>query len=231
MHKQTTAFNSFLILLVVPITFILGSCQSMLDPIGTLLTSAQGLTSAELRNEAVVFGRIRWINNGEERTDYRNDYGWNIWPLYFHVEDKKHGTLSVTETGYFAWQLPAGTYILYQAKWFDAISGQRRLPLRLTFKAAETGKAYCIGTLTFDIHSKRDAFGLITIISWQYHIDGTCDQEREWFQKRYSKLNIPIENSRLIHDNRIPDNITALENQQNFSDFMQSIYFLLLPVQ
>jgi len=201
----------------------------MLDPLGTVQTPPPELTATDLENNTLVFGRIRWINNGEERSNYRNNYGWNIWPLYFHIEDKNSGVLGITETGYFAWQLPKGTYILYHARWFDDISGQSRLPLRLTFQAKETGKAYCIGTLTFDINSKRDALGTIKITSWNYLIDEGCEQERDWFQQRYTRLNIPVENSQLIYDSGIPDNIVDLEKKLKFSEFIQSIYFLFLP--
>ena len=211
----------------------LSGCQSMtlLDPIGTVQTSPVEVTTADLDDQVIVFGRIRWINNGEERANYRNNYGWNIWPLYYRVEDKENGVLGVTETGHFAWQLPVGTYILYHARWFDDIAGQRRLPLRLTFKAEKTGKAYCIGTLTIDLHSTRDALGMIKITSWNTLIDEGCEQERIWFTKRYTQLKIPVENTLLLHDARIPDTIVGLENKQRFSEFIQSLYFLLLPIQ
>jgi hypothetical protein len=205
--------------------------MTMLDPIGTIQTSPTSLTAAELNDDIVVFGRIRWINNGEERSNYRNNYGWNIWPLYFRVEDKVDGVLGVSDTGYFAWQIPRGTYILYHARWFDDISGQRRLPLRLTFRGLEAAKAYCIGTLTFDINSSRDAIGMTKISSWQYRIDEGCKQERDWFEKRYHQLAIPVENTFLLHNAEIPDNIAELENKQRFSEIMQSLYFLFLPYQ
>jgi hypothetical protein len=83
-------------------------CQSTawLEPIGTLPTAPTELTDTDLGEEVVVFGRIRWVQNGEERTDYKSNYGWNIWPQYYRFEDGQNGTLGVAEDGTFTWHLP-----------------------------------------------------------------------------------------------------------------------------
>ena len=58
----------------------------------------------------IAFGRVRWINNGVERSEYKTALGWNIWPHLLRLEDGKTKTLSVEKSGDFEWSLPAGTY-------------------------------------------------------------------------------------------------------------------------
>jgi hypothetical protein len=221
-----------LLLLSLSTTVLIGcSSTSLNEPVGTITTAPQGITKTDLNNEVLVFGRIRWIENGEERTDYKNAYGWNIWPKYFHIENKKDGTLGVAEDGYFAWQLPKGTYIAYHLKWFDSWDGWHRLPLRLAFQAPETQKAYCVGTIIVKLRTKRDFIGGLWIKDWDLELDDSCEQNRQWFQERYVNLNIPVDKSLLIYDPNIPEDIHELERKEGVADFMRAIYPLFMPVE
>ena len=221
-----------LLLITLSTTFFVG-CQStsLIEPIGTITTAPQSITETDLNNEVLVFGRIRWIQNGVERTDYQNAYGWNIWPLYFRIEDEANGTLGVTENGYFTWRLPKGTYIAYHLKWFDSWDGWHRLPLRLAFQAPEAQKAYCIGTIIVKIEAKRDLIGGLWIKHWALELDDTCEEDLQWFQERYANLNIPIEKSLLVYDPSIPEDIQGLERKEEMADFMRAIYPLFMPVE
>ena len=222
-----------LLLVITLFTTILIGCQSisLIDPIGTITTAPQSITATDLNNETLVFGRIRWIQNNEERTDYKSAYGWNIWPQYYRIEDEENGTLGVTENGYFTWRLPKGTYIAYQLKWFDSWDGLHRLPLRLAFQAPEAQKAYCVGTIIVDLQAKRDLIGGLWIENWKLELDDTCDHDLKWFQERHVNIDIPIEKSLLIYNTEIPENIQGLEKKDNVADFMRAIYPLFMPVE
>jgi hypothetical protein len=224
---------SKLLLLIFLSTTILVGCQStsLVDPIGTITTAPPGITATDLNREVIVFGRIRWIQNGVERTDYKNAYGWNIWPQYFHIEDEANGTLGVDENGYFTWRLPKGTYIAYHLKWFDSWDGWHRLPLRLAFQVPEPQKAYCIGAIIVKLEAKRDLIGGLWIKHWAIELDDTCEDDLQWFQERYANLNIPIEKSLLIYDPSIPDDIYGLERKEERADIMRAIYPLFMPVE
>ena len=222
----------FLLLLVVVSTVLSGcSSTSLVEPIGTINSASQGITQAELKNDVLVFGRIRWIQNDEERTDYHSAYGWNIWPKYFRIEDESNGTLGVDNDGRFAWQLPKGTYIAYHLRWFDSWDGLHRLPLRLAFQVPKPQKAYCIGTISVNLTAKRDLIGGLWIKGWEIDLDDSCEQDSKWFQKHYPNLTIPIEPSPLVYDPDIPDNIQGLERKENMADFIRVIYPLFLPVE
>jgi len=218
--------------ITLSVTVLVG-CQSpsLIEPIGTINTVPTSIAETDLDNKGLVFGRIRWIQNDVERTDYRNAYGWNIWPQYFRIEDETNGALGVDEKGYFTWQLPKGTYIAYHLKWFDSWDGWHRLPLRLAFQVPEGQKAYCIGAITVKLEAKRDLIGGLWIKRWELELDDTCEKDLQWFQERYANLNIPIEKSLLVYDPGIPEDIHGLERKEQGADFMRAIYPLFMPVE
>ena len=222
-----------LFLFLATVVIILTGCAStsLVEPIGTINPAPAGITNAELNKDVLVFGRIRWIQNGEERSDYYSAYGWNIWPKYFRVENGSNGILGVDNDGRFAWQLPRGTYIAYHLRWFDSWDGLHRLPLRLAFQVPEAQKAYCIGTIIVNLTAKRDFIGGLWIKGWDIELADSCEQDIQWYQKRYTNLTIPIETTPLVYDPDIPDNIQGLERKENIADFIRIIYPLFLPVE
>ena len=220
----------FLLLAAVLVALTGCASTSLVEPIGTINSAPTGITNAELNKDILVFGRIRWIQNGEERNDYYSAYGWNIWPKYFRVEDESNGILGVNNDGRFAWQLPKGTYIAYHLRWFDSWDGLHRLPLRLAFQVPEPQKAYCIGTIIVNLTAKRDLIGGLWIKGWDIDLDDSCEQDSKWFQQHYSNLTMPIETTPLVYDPDIPDNIQGLERKENMADFIRAIYPLFLPV-
>lgn len=212
---------------------LLAGCQSTawIEPVGTLPTAPTELSDTELGEEVLVFGRIRWIQNGEERTDYQSGYGWNIRPQYYRLEDGQHGTLGVAEDGTFTWQLPRGTYLAYQLKWFDSWDGWHRLPLRLAFQAPQAHQAYCVGTLIVKLQAKRDLIGGLWIKDWNLELEDSCAEDQLWFAARYANLTLPLEKSLLVYDPDIPDTIQALEKKDDLADTLRAIYPLFMPVE
>ncbi len=210
---------------------LLTACQSasLVEPLGTLPTAPLGITGVELGNDALVFGRVRWIQNGEERKDYKSAYGWNIWPEYYRLDDGRHGTLAVAEDGTFAWRLPSGTYLAYQVKWFDTWDGPHRLPLRLAFRVPAAQHAYCIGTIIMKLEAKRDLIGGLWFKDWDLVLENSCETDQQWFASRYANLALPVEESLLVYEPAIPDSIEALEKKDAIADLVRVLYPLFLP--
>ena len=210
---------------------LVAGCQSasLVEPLGTLPTAPSELTNTELGNDALVFGRVRWIQNGEERNDYRSAYGWNIWPEYFRTDDGKNGTLAVTEDGTFTWQLPVGTYLAFQLRWFDVWDGPHRIPLRLAFRVPEAQHAYCIGTIIVKLDAKRDLIGGLWIKGSELVLENTCETDQHWFASRYANLALPMRKSLPVYDPAIPDSIEALEKKDAIADLVRVLYPLFLP--
>jgi hypothetical protein len=204
---------------------ILAGCQS------TSL-ALKSITEAELNNDVLFFGRVRWIENGVERTDYKSDFfGWNISPQYYRIDDKKNDSLSVEENGYFTWRLPKGTYLAYQLTWFDTWDGLHRLPLRLAFQATQAQKAYCVGTLIVELQTKRDLIGGLWIKHWEMEVNDSCDQDLKWFQAHYPNLKIPVEKSLLVYNSNIPNDVKRLEKMEDLGDIIRTIQPLFMPVE
>jgi hypothetical protein len=213
-----------LLLLISLSTIILVGCQST-------SFAPQSITEAELDKDVLFFGRVRWIQDGVERTDYKNTFGWNISPQYYRIDDEEKGSLGVEENGYFTWRLPKGTYLAYQLTWQDSWDGLHRLPLRLAFQAPQAQKAYCVGTFIVKLQTKRDLIGGLWIKHWEMEINDSCDQDLKWFQTHYMNLTIPVEKSLLVYNSKIPDNVQRLKQKENLGDIIRAIQPLFMPVE
>lgn len=102
-YKRLTVVTRLVFLIsLIPLAI---SCAGTAPPMGQAESPAIGTEAG-----TIAFGRVRWINNGVERSEYKTALGWNIWPHLLRLEDGKTKTLSVEKSGDFEWSLPAGTY-------------------------------------------------------------------------------------------------------------------------
>jgi hypothetical protein len=129
------------------------------------------------------------------------------------------------------WQLPRGTYLAYQLKWFDNWDGWHRMPLRLAFQVPHAHHVYCVGTLIIKLQAKRDLIGGLWVKDWDLALHDSCDEDRQWFEARYANLTLPLVKSLLVYDPNIPDSIQTLEKKDNIADILRAIYPLFIPVE
>jgi hypothetical protein len=181
------------------------------------------ISATALSERVIAFGRIRWVQNGEQRTDYRSALGWNILPEFLRLEDDELGTLGVEENGSFAWLLPRGTYLLHQLRWFDSWDGWHRLEPKVAFQLIEGAHAYCLGTLVVELQGKRDLIGGLWIKSVRISVEDNCGALTDDFIARYADKTFTIHRSLMIHSLEIPDRPEQLEEKDKLRDFLRAI--------
>ena len=179
----------------------------------------------------IAFGRVRWINNGVERSEYKTALGWNIWPHLLRLEDGKTKTLSVEKSGDFEWSLPAGTYLLHQLHWFDPWDGPHRLEPKVAFQLGNEGQAHCLGTMTVALTSKRDIIGGLRVERFTVEITDDCDQQSQAFLARVGYQDIEIRKALMVHGAEIPTRPSDLERKDRLFEILRALIPGLMTIQ
>lgn len=215
--------NFLLFVLLLVLFYLFSGCAANMEKGGQTAISPSNTTAALLGNEALAYGRIKWIQNGEERTEYKHSFGWNIWPKYLRLNDMVDGSLNVNEDGTFTWLLPKGVYIVHQIHWFDSWDGLHRFTPKVAFLVPDYANTYCLGTLVIDLRTKRDIIGGLWVKGIKIRIDDECVAMVHEFRSRYSDPDLHHAKSLMIFDPDVPDRPHELEGRDKAQDFIRNI--------
>jgi len=179
--------------------------------------------------EALTFGRIRWIENGEERENFSTWTGFDLAPDFLisigilRVEDMKEGTIKIEEDRRFFVLLPKGTYIIHRIDWNRA-----GLVPRVAFKVADGQHSYYLGTLSVDVQTKRTTLGTLLVKGGEIHIVDEEENAMGALRKRYPQQEIKVTKDLMIYDPSIP-RMEELETQKTTLDALRHLLGGVIP--
>jgi hypothetical protein len=195
-----------------------------------------GTTVLPPGEDVLIFGRIRWIENGEERKSCLSQIGLSQLGFGFRValkvlraEDMKTGTIEVEKDCRFFTLLPRGSYIIHRLDWSDSWGGNWLVP-RVAFQVAEGQHSYYLGTLGVNVKTKRNIFGDSILKGLEIYIEDEESEAMEAFHKRYPHQEVKVAKALMIHDSRIP-RIEELENQRILLDILRWLPFGIMTIQ
>lgn len=177
------------------------------------------LNLESLNGNALLYGRILWLENGEERYKDNGSAYSSISPRYLRIEDMKQGSLNIEPDGRFFWLLPKGTYLLHQIHWFDPWDGPHRVDPRVAFFVPAGDTALCIGTLTVDIKGKRDIIGGLWMKGRIVEIQDECSDMDSGIIDSSVEKQILL----MVHNEGLPDRPEKLEDRDQLMDFIRAI--------
>ncbi len=170
----------------------LGSCAARFTEVlpGTAVALSKG--------EALVFGKIIFTENNEEKVPY-GLYTQSPFPVAFQIESGKNFVgPEVERNGSFYWIVPRGTYVVSSIKYNFS------LPPQVAFQVPSEGGAIYLGTLMIDVevrnlivsHSVKK-LNSITVMD-------EFEKAKETLKKRNPGFKNKIEKNLMVHDERIP---------------------------
>ena len=178
--------------------------------------------------DVLIFGRIRWIQNGKEIEKLASMDDIFITRLkislqIIRVEDKKTGILNIEKDGRFFTILPSGSYIIHRIDWMETW-GRNWLVPQIAFSVEEGQQCYYLGTIAVNVKTERTILGTPILKGLEVYIDDEEGEAMQNFDKRYSNLEWKVVKALMIHDLRIPRMI-ELENQKRIFDVLQPLLF------
>jgi hypothetical protein len=190
-----------------------------------------GTTVLSSGEDVLIFGRIRWIENGEERRSCSSQFGFGfrVALKVLRAEDNKTGTIEVEKDCRFFTLLPRGSYIIHRLDWSDFWGGNWLVP-RVAFQVAKGQHSYYLGTLGVNVKTKRNIFGDPILKGLEIYIGDEAGEAMEAFHKRYPHQEVKVAKALMIHDPRIP-RIEELENQKILLDILRWLPFGIMTIQ
>jgi hypothetical protein len=180
MHRVRSLLNR--LYLAVAGLLLLGGCANV---------HFEG-SKAELANQALIFGRIVLIRDGEVGVINASGTPIAIGALGANVEPKLV-TEPFDEHGRFAWKLPPGRHLLSIT--LDQRSGD---VFSLAFEVPEGGRAYYFGDLVLQGRKFFNALGAANVRDVSGRLDRNFDTERALLLQRYPQLAVPVENLKVF---------------------------------
>jgi hypothetical protein len=190
-----------------------------------------GASLSSLGEDVLAFGRIRWIQNFEERKTYSNPLGWNVSLKVVRIEDMKTGRIGVENDGRFFALLPKGTYIVRRIDWRDPWDGPHWLMTKLAFQVAPDHHAYYLGTVVVDIKTERDIIGGLHVKDWELSIEDEADGAMESLRTRHPGQEVEVAKSLIFSDPSIPDIDELTRQEMLLDEVLRSLQFGTMTIQ
>jgi len=205
------------------ITFLIGVL--LLSGCAAIKSVGPGTTVALAESEAIVFGKVIFIENHKEKIPYSAWTRPGPRMSFLHVESGKYidwGFAPVYEKdGSFYWTMPTGTYIIPDIR-FDYFI----LP-QVAFQVPSGADAFYLGVLKIDVETKQ-------IIARHYvkevnsiTVEDEFDKAKEAFISRNPDFKGTIKKNLMIHDPSIPIDQRSY-SQKQFLTILNAIGFGLL---
>lgn len=153
--------------------------------------------------QSVVFGHVRWVENGIERPIDQGVFGWSISPRLRRLEDNTYIQGSFDPGGRFRWSLPPGTYVIDRINYRDPMTGNYIIVPKVAISVPAAGRTFYAGTLRADAATDRDFFGVSGAIEFKI-----VDEYRSEARNFQSIVGVPpnqVEKRLMVQDDRLPD--------------------------
>jgi len=204
------------------LSLILGGCNTARN-----LASMKELNGSLRQDTSLVFGRIQWVEDGEEKVIGSGLVTFSVAPQLLRIEDGKRILGEIDETGRFTWALEKGLYVIYRLNYRDPLTGNYFLVPKIGFRVSENGKAYGLGTLRAEYNHKRNFLGSLAGAKAKFSVDNTTEADIADFGQRFPGANCEVGPSLFVHDDRLPQ---TFDTSADFSLAMQILQAILIGI-
>jgi|GEM_PF-1594852 len=178
---------------------------------GNIDDTTEWETAAQQADRSIVFGRIRWIENGEEVKIGQGDFvKMSLRPDLVCMEDKQRIQGSIDAEGHFAWSLKPGTYLMHRLVYRDMWSGAHIIVPKVAFAVPAAGQVYYIGTLQGDFAKKRDFLGTVGG-GVRFSVQSERYEEEARLRAKCGLKGRSIQASMMRHDDRLPETVETTQ--------------------
>ena len=178
--------------------------------------------------EALIFGRMRMIDNGKEKESYASATE-QLDMMVYRIEDELAlAVRRVKEDGTFLWKVPRGTYLLTRLRWWE-FRGWFPIRPQIVFQVGPDAGAYYLGTLRIEAEIERSAL-TVKIKRFTIAVADEYGQDVQLLTRQLPNFQGRVEKALMVHDARIPAVTEAEVKQSTFIDILRSLGFGLMTV-
>jgi hypothetical protein len=201
---------------------LLGGCHT-----ATNLANIKELNGSLRQDTSLVFGRIQWVEDGEEKVIGSGLVTFSVAPQLLRVEDRKRILGEIDEKGRFIWALEKGTYVINKLDYRDPWTGNYVLVPKIGFRVPENGKAYPLGTLRAECNNKRNFLGSLAGAKVKFSVTNSTEADIADFMKKFPGTNCENGPPLFVHDNRLPQ---TFDTSADFALAMQILQAIITGI-
>ena len=178
--------------------------------------------------EALIFGRMRMIDNGKEKESYISTTE-QLDIMLIRIEDEQAlAVRRVKPDGTFLWKVPRGTYLLTRLRWWE-FRGWFPMHPQIAFQVGPDAEAYYLGTLRIDAEIERSALS-VKIKRFTIAVADEYGQDVQLLTRQLPSFQGRVEKALMVHDARIPVVTESEVKQSTFIGILRSLGFGLMTV-
>jgi hypothetical protein len=178
--------------------------------------------------EALIFGRMRMIDNGKEKESYISATE-QLDMMLIRIEDEQAlAVRRVKPDGTFLWEVPRGTYLLTRLRWWE-FRGWFPIRPQIVFQVGPDAGAYYLGTLRIEAEIERSALS-VKIKRFTIAVADEYGQDVQLLTRQLPNFQGPVEKALMVHDARIPAVTESEVKQSTFIGILRSLGFDLMTV-
>jgi hypothetical protein len=206
------------------ILFLAGAVGACVAPTQNLKERGNCDQALSSGNKSIVFGRVQWLEHGEEKKIGKGLFDFSISPNLLRMEDKSKTYGEVDENGTFVWSLEPGIYVINRINYRDPWSGNYFMVPKVAFRVPDKGKIYYIGTLRADFAYKRDLIGGLSG-QVKVTIEDQGQRDNAAIAETLGIMPKDVEKSLMVHDERLPRTIDTTEEFNMAVQTLNAILF------
>jgi hypothetical protein len=178
--------------------------------------------------EALIFGRLRMIDNGTEKERYLT-FTEQLDLMLVRIEDEQALAVKrVRADGTFLWKVPRGTYLLTRLRWWE-MRGWFPLRPQIAFQVGPEAEAYYLGTLRIDAEIERSALS-VKLKRFSVSVADEYEKDAHLLTTQIPNFQGNVEKALMIHDPRIPAVAESEVKQSTFINVLRSLGFGLMTI-
>jgi hypothetical protein len=178
--------------------------------------------------EALIFGRMRMIDNGKEKENYLSATD-QLDMMLVRIEDEQALAVKrIRPDGTFLWKVPRGTYLLTRLRWWE-FRGWFPMRPQIAFQVGPDAQVYYLGTLSINAEIERSALS-IKLKRFNVAVTDEYEQDAQLLTKQLPNFQGHVEKALMIHDSRIPAVTESEVKQSAVIDILRSLGFGLMTL-
>ena len=153
-------------------------------------------------DEAVIFGRLRILDNGQERNQYRSLWvGYSISLVRFG-ENETQTEVGIAEDGTFIWKVPRGLYLFSRITYIE-MNGAVEFYPKAVFEIKPGQDGVYLGTLEIYAAIQRTT-AKVELLAHSVLVLDEYETDRDLFAERYPGFQGETETALMVHDSKLP---------------------------
>ncbi len=179
-------------------------------------------------DEAVIFGRVRLIENGKEKEDYSSITESLVMRLVRMEDERDMANKPIKNNGTFLWRIPRGTYLMRRLRWHE-FRGSYHLYPQVAFQIGADANAYYLGTVELKAEVSRPLIMKMKVKGLRVTVQDEYEKDSGILARHIHHNKGGFKKALMVHNHSLPCRDSDFE--RNRSSIIRALWLLGFTLQ